>query len=302
MSRPVGRPVASSHAPQAASPGRQFAATSATKDSIPSSPSSRISSSQLNSIISTLTPRDLDLVYCSNRLRLVTGAQLERAFWPGGTHAQARACRRALARLTEWRVLDRLDRRVGGVRAGSSGYCYFLGPTGHRILARQGFTSKRLVEPGDRFVSHTLAIAEVVTQLHEAQMAGDLDVIEVQTEPTCWRGFIGAMGARVVVRPDLFCRIGSGAYEDRWFLEIDMSTESRSTLAAKAKRYVRHYRSGSEQRDHGVYPRVVWAAPDGRRIEVIEDAIHTLSPEAQRLFVVVTQSELVDYLQHEARP
>jgi Replication-relaxation len=109
------------------------------------------------------------------------------------------------------------------------------------------------------------------------------------------------MGARIVLRPDLFCRIGSGAYEDRWFIEIDMATEARSTLAGKARRYLSHYRSGFEQRQHGVYPRIVWAAPDARRTDVIEDALRSLPSEAQRLFVVVTQAELVDYLKHEAR-
>lgn len=298
---PLGRPLASSGPWQSPRKRTGSPATTAAKDARPSSSSSyRISSTRLDVIASSLTDLDQEVIYGVSRLRLVTGLQLQRLFWPGGTAAQARAARRGLGRLTDWRVLDRLPQRVGGIRAGSSGHCYFLGPAGHRLSVRQGFTLKRLAEPGDRLVRHTLAIAEVVTQLHEAQRAGDLDIIEVQTEPTCWRGFLGLMGARVILRPDLFCRIGSGAYEDRWFVEVDLATESRSTLAGKARRYLSHYRSGSEQREHGVYPRVVWSVPDGRRAEVLEDALRTLPPAAQHLFVVVTSADLIGYVRSEA--
>ncbi len=47
----------------------------------------------------------------------------------------ARIARRVLARLTELGVLARLERRIGGLRAGSSGYVYYLGPAGQRLVA-----------------------------------------------------------------------------------------------------------------------------------------------------------------------
>lgn len=298
---PVARPVASSRPPKNPRTDGQVRPVSAAKDSLPVVSSSRVSSSQLNSISSSLTPLDHELVYAVTRLRLVTGAQLERLFWPGGTTAQGRAARRALKRLTRWRVLDRLPRRVGGVRAGSAGHCFYLGPTGHRLLTRQGSRARRLYEPSDRLVAHTLAIAEAVTRLDEAQRTGDLDIIEIQTEPSCWRNFLGYGGSRMKLRPDLFCRLGCGAYEDRWFLELDMATESRATLAGKARRYIDYFRAGREQAQHGVFPRIVWAAPDIRRCEVIAEVLLGLPREAQRLFAVVTQDELVDYLTREAR-
>lgn len=299
MSRPVGRPVASSAAPEKASYQPPSSFVRAPKDSVTSS-SSRISSSRLDHIASQLTDLDRDLVYGVTRLRLVTGDQLERLFWPGGTEAQGRAARRALRRLVTWRILDRLPRLVGGVRAGSSGFIYCLGPAGHRLMRRQGFTAQRLAVPGDRFIAHTLAVTEVVVGLHVAQQVGDIDIIEVQTEPTCWRGFLDAYGSRVMLKPDLFCRLGSGAYEDRWTIEVDMATESKSTVATKSRRYVDYYRSGIEQKEHGVFPRTVWAVPSDHRAKQIRTALARLPAEAQRLFEVCGQDELIMFLSTEA--
>ena len=300
MTGPIGRPVASTEGDRKASTGAHSAAVRAAKDSAVVS-SSRISSARLDLIVINLTDLDRDLVYGVARLRLVTGDQLQRMFWPGGSQAQGRAARRVLRRLIEWRILDRLPRRVGGVRSGSAGFIYHLGPAGHRLMLRQGVASKRLVVPGDRFIGHTLAVAEVVVRLHVAQAAGEVDVIEVQTEPTCWRGFLGVHGARVVLKPDLFCRLGVGALEDRWAIEVDMATESKTTIATKARRYVDYYRSGIEQREHGVFPRTIWGVPTDRRVEQVRSALTALPVEAQRLFEVCRQDQLVDFLAAEAQ-
>jgi len=154
--------------------------------------------------------------------------------------------------------------------------------------------------PGDRYVAHTLAITEVLVQLHEAHHIGLLDVLERQTEPTCWRTYIGPMGARQILKPDLFLRVGVGALEDRHFIEIDMATESSGTLLTKARRYLAHYRTGEEQRRHGVYPRVIWAASDGGRVEQILDVLDRLPRIAKDLFLVWTQEDLLAQLVLEA--
>lgn len=86
------------------------------------------------------------------RTRLCSGAQLQRLFWTGEKPENAaRQARRALRRLTDWRVLDRQSRSVGGQRAGSQGFIYSLGPAGVRLLAREtGLRVRRLGMPGDR--------------------------------------------------------------------------------------------------------------------------------------------------------
>ena len=88
-----------------------------------------------------------------------------------------------------------------------------------------------------------------------------------------------------VLKPDLFLRIGVGAYEDRWFVEVDLATESAPTIAAKAERYLEHYRGGGEQRRHGVYPRVIWTVPNPRAASRSRQALARLpegSPAAVR--------------------
>jgi hypothetical protein len=298
---PLARPLASSTAPRNPRSGAGSGAVRAAEDSAVAPSVPRVSGRRLDQIERDLLDLDRDVLLFVQSLRLVSGSQLRRRFWPGDESA-ARAARRALARLVTWRVLDRIDGRRGGVRAGSEGFVYVVGAAGHRLLSRIGFAGKRAGAPGERYVAHTLAIAETVVGLHEAQATGALDLIEVQTEPTCWRPFLGLMGARVVLKPDLFLRLGAGRVdEDRWFVEIDLATEAVGTIAAKLKRYGQHFRSGEEQRREGVYPRVIWATPDMRRAGVLNDALDRLDADTKRLHVVTVQEALVPLLTSEAR-
>jgi hypothetical protein len=263
---------------------------------------SRISSVRLDHIASQLSPIHRAVLELVARTRLCSGAQLERLFWTGGDPAsRARQARRTLRQLTEWRILDRQPRSVGGRRAGSRGFIYSLGPAGVRLLDRESSVRvRRLGVPGDRFIAHVLSCTELVVRMEEAARRGDLDVIEIQGEPECWRSFLGAFGARLVLRPDLFVRIGAGALEDRWFVEVDLATEASGTLTAKFKRYLAHYRSGREQHDHGIYPRVLWAVPHDRRAAQVEEVLRRLPAEAQRLVTVCRLDEVVQRLGAEA--
>ncbi|HTD09917.1 MAG TPA: replication-relaxation family protein [Solirubrobacteraceae bacterium] len=232
--------------------------------------------------------------------RLASGRQLIRRYWftsdPGDP--RARAGRRALKRLTDWRVLDALPRRIGGERAGSAGIVYTVGVAGAKLLARRGQPANRLEAPGALYVAHTIACTELVVTLGEAGRSGALECIEVQNEPECWRTFRAGMGARITLKPDLFIRVAvpGHSYEDRWYVEVDLATEAAGTILAKAKRYLAHHRSGSEQ----VHPRVLWAVPDARRAERIQSALGRLPAGAQRMFSVCGLSETVEYLTAEA--
>jgi hypothetical protein len=297
----IGRTIASSGRTQTGWKQGPFREITAAKDSASRRPS-RISSRQLDSIYQQLTNEDLAVLHFLAEVRLATGFQIARRLWAASdpTDIKAQAARRAFRRLEDWRIIDRLPRRMGGVRGGSSSIVYTLGPAGRRLLARTGFETRRLDAPGDRFVRHTLAITELVVGLHEAALRGELDLIELQTEPSCWRGFLGLLGARLVLKPDLFVRIGSGAFEDRWWIEVDLATESASTITSKAKVYLGHYRSGDEQGRHGVYPRVVWAVPDRRRSQQVSGALGHLPPGASRIFSVWLYEEVEGRLAAEA--
>lgn len=294
---PVARPVASSRDLQRARTGPTYEPVTTPKDSLFARPS-RISSRQLDLIASDLTDTDQLLVQFVAAQRIASGHQLRRCFFAS---SDGRAVRRVLLRLIEWRVLDRLPRRVGGIRSGSDGYLYILGTAGARLLARDGRRLRRLEAPGDRYIAHTLAITELVVRLREAEHRDELGVLALETEPTCWRQFTGPAGTRLTLKPDLFVRLGAGSFEDRWFIEVDLATEARGTLVAKAKRYVAHLRSGSEQAAHGVYPRVLWTAMTEHRCEQIREALAVLPAEHQRLFSYIAFDNAVGLLAAEAR-
>lgn len=302
MSRPIGRPAASSATHERSRSATGSDHIRAAKDSASSSPSSRISARHLQTIASRLSDNDQAVLQFLAGVRLATGHQLARRLWSAAaaTDTRARAARRALKRLEESRVIERIQRRVGGVRGGSTSIVYGVGPAGRRLLTRTGNAIPRLGTPGDRYVTHTLAITELAVGLHEAGIRGELDLIALQTEPDCWRPYLGVMGARMMLKPDLFVRLGVGAFEDRWFVEIDLATESGTTIQGKAQRYLEHFRSGAEQRRHGVYPRVVWTVPDHRRAEQIRKALSALPASAGRLFVVWPYAEVIGRLGAEA--
>jgi hypothetical protein len=236
------------------------------------------------------------------QLRLISGGQLQRLYWPG-SEAARRAARRGLLRLVTWRVLDRLPRKLGGTRAGSDAYIYRLGPVGHRLLALDGFAGQRIGEaPSERRLAHMLAIAECVTALKEAERTGAVEVIELQTEPACWRPFIGPMGETLIAKPDLFLRLGAGsALEDQWYVEVDRDTEHAGALKRKLDRYGQHFASGREQEQHGVYPRIIWAVPDTKRATQLHRLIERQGSLARRLHTVTTHEALVPLLVSEAR-
>src|SRR5687767_2560691 len=82
-----------------------------------------------------LSARDHAVIETVGRLRLVSAGQLERLFFTGGDpQTAARTRRRVLERLVNLQVLGRLERRIGGVRAGSSGYVYCLDRVGRRLF------------------------------------------------------------------------------------------------------------------------------------------------------------------------
>jgi hypothetical protein len=109
------------------------------------------------------------------------------------------------------------------------------------------------------------------------------------------------LGARRLLKPDLFIRIGAGQQEDRWMVEVDLGSESGRTIARKAALYAQHYRSGAEQHEHGVYPRVLWTVPDAHRAEQIESVLDRTPEQVRRLFSVRAFDEAVSYLAAEAR-
>ena len=242
-------------------------------------------------LAAAFSERDLRIVRSVSQHRFLTATQIEALHFDehASAEAGARVCRRVLARLNQQRVLKRLARRVGGVRAGSASYVYALGPVGARLLGQ----TKRTTEPSELFLGHTLAIGDVHVRLHRAQRNQQLEVEELRVEPACWRRFSGVGGAADIIRPDLYLVTAAGDYEDTWFLEIDRGTESPAAIARKCHAYERYWRSGREQAEHGSFPLTVWIAPNESRAARIQRVIANARHLNRQLFTVTTQDKLV---------
>ena len=83
-----------------------------------------------------LSERDKAIVRDVGLVRVLTGRQVERLHFSEleGVHRD-RTRRRVLERLVALGLFTTLERRIGGVRAGSAGLVFALGPAGQRLLA-----------------------------------------------------------------------------------------------------------------------------------------------------------------------
>jgi hypothetical protein len=249
----------------------------------------------LEQLRSNLAERDLAVVHSVRRHRFLTARQIEQLHFVDHVsgEAGARVCRRVLARLTSRRVLRRLQRRIGGVRAGSASFVYALGPVGWRVLDED---RRRVTEPSPLFLDHALAVADAHVRLVAAERAGDLELLSVEVEPTCWRRFVGAGGARMTVKPDLSIVTAAGAFEDCWFLEIDRGSESPAAMARKCRTYEAYWQTGFEQERTGTFPLVLWVAPDEKRGKRVQRVISETRNLKRDLFRVTTSTQLVDVI------
>ena len=246
-----------------------------------------------------LGERDRQIVQELARLRVATGGQLERLAFSNldGQHRD-RTRRRVLARLVDMGVLTTLERRVGGVRAGSAGLIFVLDVLGQRLahlLDREaldaGSRPRRPGTPTDRFLSHTLAVSELYVRLVEATRANGARLLRFAAEPACW----WQDGEGQWVKPDATFTLQAGDVEDSWAAEIDLATESLPTLRRKLVGYVELAERGEAGPD-GVMPRVVVTVPDQRRCEAVADAIEQLPDPAAELLHVVVFEHAVELL------
>jgi len=259
--------------------------------------------SQLLTLDRQLSASDREIVRRVELLRLVTGNQLGRLCFGGSPQdsasaaSRARSARRRLERLVRLQVLRRLERRVGGIRAGSDGFIYEVAQAGQRLCGYwrgEGLARTRPAhEPGVQFVEHRLAISEVYVLLAEAADSDAFELVDWQSEPAAWRSFLGAMGGRQVLKPDAYLVLACGEDELVWFVEVDRGTVSTVALRRQLTAYVAFWRSDHPGEE--VMPRVLWLVPDrARATRLARLAAETAAPSA--LFAVATNATLLDDL------
>jgi hypothetical protein len=264
-----------------------------------------LSGRQLEAISEQLSARDREALLLVSRFRVMSGAQLRRRLWPEGPpQTTARLARKTLARLAELDVLQPLARRVGGARSGSASTTYALGRAGQYILQSERQSKRRVRRahtPSERYLAHTLAVAQLYVELVDTQRRGLVEVLTFDPEPDCWRPYAGAWGAPMTLKPDAYLKLATGDYEYSWFIEQDMATEAQTTVEAKARRYFDYYRTGTEQAARGVFPRVLWIVPNTPHAELVRETLERLPADAHRLFAVTTMAKAVALLTAEVR-
>lgn len=277
MNGPDGRPLARPLAWSSPAHSGTSAATSTSSGDGQSRPAAppdlRVGHRALERLRKQLSARDLALLAAVDEHRFLTSRHVERLlfFDHASPLAGARSARRALRRLHELSLLRHLDRRVGGLRAGSASYIWHLSAAGNRLLHRD--EARRWHEPSERLLSHYLAVAETAIGLREAARGGQFELVRLDLEPAGWRRFLGAGGEPRLVRPDLYAVTAAGEFEDHWFVEIDLGSEHPPTVIRQCQAYLDYQGSGQEQADSGVFPRIVWRVPDQARAERLRAAL-----------------------------
>jgi hypothetical protein len=228
------------------------------------------------------------------RLNVASAGQLRRLH-ADDTITGRRRLRRDLLRLSDERVLARLERRVGGERAGSDGFVYALDVVGQRIVQPGRRSYRAPWTPQPMHLRHALAVGDLYVQLR-LDAGAEVRLTRFDAEPACWRCFYGPGGGRLRLKPDAFVIMDGPGYQDRAFIEIDRATEALPRITAKAKSYVQYFQSGREQAEHGLFPLVVWIAPDERRRNQLIDALVRVDAEYWRLFAVTTDQHAVEQL------
>jgi hypothetical protein len=228
----------------------------------------------------TLSGRERAMVADVGRVRTMSGGQLIRLHFAadlsGKRHGQ-----RVLTSLVERRVLARVDRRIGGVRAGSEAYIYRLDVIGQRLLGPLVRTPPRW-DIGESFVRHALMVSECYALLGMAAKTGEIELLAFDSEPTCWRTFVSRRGATETLKPDAFVKLAVGDFEDSWFVECDRGTEDLGRIRSKIAGYVRYWDSGKEE----PFPLVLWVTTRAERATALSIVVESLPSEQRGLFTV----------------
>lgn len=287
----AGVPVGSSGPLRSPSPGKASRRNSPTtlgtsEGEHTSSREGYVTRARVEEVRKQLTQRDRAIVSDVGRVRVLSGQQIRQIHYRE-LQSSRRLARRDLARLTDLRVLGRLERQIGGQRAGSEGFVYTLDVLGQRLLYPDRKRHRSPWSPGRFFVDHALAVSELYVRLR-LLTAPNKAQLRFDAEPEAWRTFSGPGGGQLILKPDAYLIWSTAKFEDSYFIEVDRSTESLPRITEKGRIYLRYWQNGREQAARDVFPIVLWIVPDDERQDRITEALRQLGEEARTLFVVAT--------------
>lgn len=247
----------------------------------------------------SLSARDWAIIRTLDRVHIASGNQIERLHFSALSIRSRHVMRwRVLKRLTDARVVVPLDGRVGGARSGSAGYCYVLDSAGQQLarLRPNGASSaarqRRPWTPGQRFLSHALAVTELYIQLVERSRHGQFTLVGFEIEPA-WADGLGGW-----LRPDALVQLSRGDTTDYWWLEVDLSTESVPTVRRKLEGYLDFFQRGQLGPD-GIIPRVLVGVPDQHRLVALSAAVKEMPAPAEQLFEVALLPDAPNVMEGE---
>lgn len=251
-------------------------------------------------LLTTLSDRDWAIIDTVDRLRLVSGFQLERIhFSPLSIRSRSVVRWRVLKRLVDARVLIPFERRIGSAQHGSDKLIYALDSAGLHLMRMRANAdgSDRVVRrprlPGERFAAHMLGVSELYVDLVGRSRIGRFVLEEFAAEPAAWvKDGLGGW-----LKPDAFAKLRLGDVRDYWWIEMDMSTESPSTVRAKLLTYLGFVERGQVGPD-GVVPRVLICVPDERRRAVVQREVNGLQSPSEYMFHVVKQADAALHMEH----
>jgi hypothetical protein len=257
----------------------------------------RIAKRRLAELDGALSGRDKAILRSLDICRYLSTGQIRRLHYAESKNAATglRSTNFGTAKLRSYGLIEVLDRRVGGARAGSKSYVWTITEAGINLLNfcnKDCEPEKRNFTPSPNFMKHTLEVSEVYVQLMEVCRKHGMELVKTEMEPECWRPHKGEDGKPATMKPDLFAITGKGKYEDCWFFEVDMNTESPSVVLEKCRRYAHYCKCGHEQKKHTVFPVVVWIAYSiNRKIKLRQyiDECRDLWPK--HIFLVIMPDE-----------
>lgn len=250
-----------------------------------------------------LTNNDISILNFLNQARFATTRQLARLFFSDSptTETSIRRTNFAVQRLKQAGLISHLERRIGGVRAGSASYVWQITFQGLKLLKGKdnsiALRYKNQYEPSQHHVEHTLAITEIFIETIEVcRNSNSISLENFSFEPTSWRDYQKLSGVGITLKPDAYLKLVNREYEDNYFIELDRSTESLTRVVNQCKKYIEYYRSGIEQRQNEVFPYVLWIVPDEKRKSAISKVIQKELYNFWELFTVLTLDEFQDYI------
>lgn len=259
-------------------------------------PPARLSARRLAAVAAQLSDRDYAALRVVGEHRYLSTHQVQRFVCRhhSSEDAAARTARALTRRLMRLGLLRPLDRRIGGIRPGSTATVWQLAPAAYTLLRAEGSTA-RTYQPSPRFLAHCLAVADVHLALHS--LASEQRTVSVETEPASWRRYNGAGGESRWLQPDLAASLATPSFHDHWFIEVDLGTESLPTLLGKCRQYADYRASGIEQERLGAFPLVLWVMVREERIAPLRTALLRSTTLDAGLFRLVGPSEVLGTLE-----